>query len=179
MNYRTCWRAILPPMIQRLIRTGLIIRVRVRVIQVWWDIVGRSSWLRSRCRLPRDWWWSCRRSTLNFYTRTRKRGSSGTLGEREVSLIKVSSLSNHCLLCSRIIELPALISPRVANEYTLLYVWAKTSSLVPLYVHIGSAAPNLKVGDIRFPSMPEFIRGGLLFKSHLEMTVNAQVILCI
>ena len=42
-----------PPMIQRLIRTGLIIRVRV--IRVWWDVIGRASWLRSRCRRPRCW----------------------------------------------------------------------------------------------------------------------------
>ena len=51
-----------------------------------------------------------------------ERSSSGTLREREVSLIKVSSLSNHCLLRSGIVELPALISLRVANEYTFLHV---------------------------------------------------------
>ena len=59
---------------------------------------------------------------IGGYTGRREGGSSGTLREREVSLIKVSSLSNHCLLRSWVVEVPALISLRVANEYTFLHV---------------------------------------------------------
>jgi hypothetical protein len=44
------------------------------------------------------------------------------LGEREISLVKVSSLSNHCLLGGGIVDLPALVSLGIANEYTLLHV---------------------------------------------------------
>jgi hypothetical protein len=79
------------------------------------------------------------------------------LGEREISLIKVSSLSNHCLLGGGIIELPALVSLRVANEYTLLHVRSKTRSLVLLHMHIGSAPSYSKVGDVRLSLMPHFI----------------------
>jgi hypothetical protein len=81
-----------------------------------------------------------------------------TLGEREISLVKVSSLSNHCLLGGGIIELPALVSLRIANEYTLLHVRSKARSLVLLHMHIGSASPHWKVGDVRLSPMPQFIR---------------------
>ena len=60
-----------PPMIQRLIRTGLIIGVRA--IRVWWEVVRVAVWLRDGWRRPRDWCWSGRRSTLNFCTRRRER----------------------------------------------------------------------------------------------------------
>jgi len=79
---------ISPPMIQRLIRTGLIIRVGA--IRVWWEVVRVAVWLRDSWRRPRDWCWSCRRSTLNFYTRSRERGRCRMLGHREVPLIKVN-----------------------------------------------------------------------------------------
>jgi hypothetical protein len=35
---------------------------------------------------------------------------------------------------------------------------SKASSLVLLYVHIGSAPPHSKVGDVRLSPMPQFIR---------------------
>ena len=58
INCRRCWSANIPPMIQRLIRAGLIIRVRVRVIRVWWEVVRVAVWLRNSWRRPRDWCWS-------------------------------------------------------------------------------------------------------------------------
>jgi hypothetical protein len=159
-------------MIQRLIRTQLIIRIRV--IRVWWDIVGLASRLRSGWQCPRALWGSCSRSILNWctgwkwschsrsilncWTRGGNRRRRWMLGEREISLVKVSSLSNHCLLGSGTIELPALVSLRIANEYTLLHVRSKASSLVLLYMHIGSATPYSKVGDVRLSPMPQFIR---------------------
>jgi hypothetical protein len=56
------------------------------------------------------------------------------------------------------VELPALISLGIANEYTLLHVRSKARSLVLLHMHIGSAPPHSKVGDVRLSPMPQFIK---------------------
>jgi hypothetical protein len=76
-------------MIQRLIRTGVIIRIGV--IGVWWDVVGCAGWLASSCRWPRSWWWSYSRSILYCYTQ-RKEAEVGRL-ERGKYLSSKSALS--------------------------------------------------------------------------------------
>jgi hypothetical protein len=156
-------------MTQRIIRTGLIIRVGV--IRVWWEVIGRAGRLRSGWQRPRSGSNRCSRSRLNWctggeysrsilncWTREGNRGRRWTLGEGEISLVKVSSLSNHCLLGGWVVELPALVSLRIANEYTLLHVRSEAGSLVLLHMHIGSAPPYTKVGDVRLSPIPQFIR---------------------
>src|SRR6201746_2156922 len=146
-------------MTQRIIRTGLIIRVRV--IRVWWEVIGRAGRLRSGWQRPRSGSNRCNRSSLNWcsggeysrsilnWTREGNRGRRWTLGEGEISLVKVSSLSNNCLLGGWVVELPALVSLRIANEYTLLHVQSEARSLVLLHMHICSAPPHSKVRDVR------------------------------
>ena len=75
---------------------------------------------------------------------------------------------------------------QIANKDTLLHMRAKAFSLILLYVHIRSAAPHSKVRHIRLGASPQLIRcttldsicrasvPHMVFRLHLEMTVNAQ-----
>jgi hypothetical protein len=66
------------------------------------------------------------------------------------------SLTDHSLLGSRVVELPALVALRITYKDALLHKRAKASSLVSLYVHIGRTAPDSKVRHIRLPPIPQF-----------------------
>jgi hypothetical protein len=82
--------------------------------------------------------------------------------ERGKYLSSKSALSDHSLLGCRVVELPALVAMRVTYKDALLHMRSKTGSLVLLYVHIGSTAPDSKVGHIRLPPIPQFIGSSTL-----------------
>ena len=80
------------------------------------------------------------------------------LSAREVAFIKHSAFRDDNLLCSWIVELPALVTSWIANEDRLLHVRTQRSPLILLYMDIGKTAPNAKVRDVRF-AIVEGVKG--------------------
>ena len=79
------------------------------------------------------------------------------LSAREVVFIKHSALRDNNLLCSRIVELPALVTRRVANENALFHVGPQCATFVLLYMHICQTSPYAQVRHIRFATIEGLI----------------------
>ena len=61
-------------------------------------------------------------------------------------------------MCCWIVELPALVTARIAHEHAFLHVWLKRASLVLLNEDICKTSPDSEMRDIQFLLEPGFIR---------------------
>ena len=75
----------------------------------------------------------------------------------EVPLIEFSPLRDDCLLGGRVVETPALVTLRIAQEDTFLHVRSKALPLVLLHKHIGSAAPDANVAHFWLLLVPGLV----------------------
>ena len=76
---------------------------------------------------------------------------------REKSLVELSAFRDHCTLGEWVVKFPALVALWVANKHAFLHVGREAISLVPLHMHIGSAAPDSKMRDVWLPAIPQLI----------------------
>jgi hypothetical protein len=130
-----------------------ILRVRVR-IRVIWRRDGDGSSLGGLLN------WVVGGGGWEFKEWSGDDGGSGLLDPKEVALIKLSTFWDVRLFGPRIVELPALVVRRVANDDALLHVGPKTSPvpLVLLNVDIGNTTPDMQHRDIRLGAMEGFPR---------------------